>query len=69
MGQAGQTREIGSGVSVEVTRNSDGSYEVTVSGGKVAEFPRWCNQIHGSPNRYDTGCLLNEWFSPPQNKE
>ena len=38
MGQAGQTREIGSGVSVEVTRNSDGSYEVTVSGGKWRNF-------------------------------
>lgn len=61
----GETRDIGGGVSVEVARNQDGSYEVTVSGGKIAEFQRWCSEIWLSSaenleDRYDTGCLLSE---------
>ena len=61
----GGTRDIGGGVSVEVTGNPDGSYEVTVSGGKVAEFQKWCVPIwfvssQQLEDRYDTGCLLSE---------
>ena len=59
-----ETREVGSGVSVQVKKQSDGNYEVTVSGGKKAEFKRWCFPIWFSdPDReylYDNGCLLNE---------
>ncbi len=60
----GGRRDIGGGVSVAVTRNPDGSYEVAVSGGKVAEFQKWCFPIWFSvpedEDQYDTGCLLNE---------
>ena len=55
----GETRDIGSGVKVEVTRNRDGSYAVTVSGGRVAEFERWCSGIWFAGNEYDTGCYLD----------
>ena len=62
--QDGETREIGGGVSVSVRRNSDGSYEVTVSGGKVAEFQKWCFPIwfgvEEGEDKYDVGCRLNE---------
>ncbi len=63
--QDGETREIGGGVSVSVRRNSDGSYEVTVSGGKVAEFQRWCFPLwfRLEETEYDTGCRLNEPLS------
>ena len=53
----GETRDIGGGISVEVARNRDGSYDVTVSGGKVAEFEVWCNLDSFG---YDTGCYLDE---------
>ena len=53
----GETREIGGGISVEVAKNWDGSYDVTVSGGKVAEFEVWCNSRSFG---YDTGCYLDE---------
>lgn len=53
----GGTREIGSGVTVAVSRMDDGSYEVEVRGGKVAEFRPWCIPIWFSAE-YDTGCLL-----------
>ncbi|MXZ12467.1 MAG: hypothetical protein F4Y78_00435 [Candidatus Dadabacteria bacterium] len=60
----GGTRDIGSGVSVSARRNPDGSYEVTVSGGKIAEFKKWCSPAEWIPSegrwRYDAGCLLNE---------
>ncbi len=55
----GETREIGGGVSVAVKENTDGSYDVTVSGGKVAEFEIWCSNIWFS-EEYDTGCYLDE---------
>jgi len=55
----GETRDIGSGVRVEVTRNRDGSYAVTVSGGRIAEFERWCKAIWFAGNEYDTGCFLD----------
>ena len=53
----GETRDIGGGISVEVAKNQDGSYDVTVSGGRVAAFKAWCiNRTFG----YDTGCYLDE---------
>ena len=55
----GETRDIGSGVRVEVTRNRDGSYAVTVSNGRKAEFERWCSGIWFAGNEYDTGCFLD----------
>lgn len=59
----GETREIGGGVNVDVTKNPDGSYEVTVSDGKVAEFEVWCHKIWFS-SEYDTGCYLDEAVWP-----
>ena len=58
----GGTRDIGGGVRVTVARNRDGSYEVTVSGGKTAEFETWCNRIWFADDdyEYDTGCYLDE---------
>lgn len=55
----GETRDIGSGVRIEVARNHDGSYSVTVSGGTVAEFEVWCSNIWFA-TEYDTGCHLDE---------
>ena len=40
--QDGEARDIGGGVRLQVSRNDDGSYEVKVSGGRTAEFQRWC---------------------------
>ena len=57
----GETRDIGGGVSVAVAKNRDGSYDVTVSGGRVAGFETWCRRfwfVKGS--EYDTGCFLDE---------
>ena len=34
----GESRDIGGGVIVAVSRNEDGSYHVSVSGGRIAEF-------------------------------
>ena len=61
----GETREIGGGVRVDVKKNTDGSYDVTVSGGKVAEFEVWCKKIWFSTededeDEYDTGCFLDQ---------
>lgn len=58
----GETRDIGSGVSVAVARNQDGSYNVTVSGGTVADFEVWCSGIWFA-NEYDTGCYLDEFLN------
>ncbi len=62
----GGTRQIGGGVSVSVRKNPDGSYEVTVSGGKTAEFKKWCVPILLSLGdgkiEYDTGCSLEPEF-------
>ncbi len=54
----GERREIGSGVIVAVSRKDDGSYEVEVRGGKVAEFRPWCKPFWFAGTEYDTGCLL-----------
>ena len=58
--QDGEARDIGGGVRLQVSRNDDGSYEVSVSGGRVVEFQRWCNTIWFAFGEYDTGCTLNE---------
>ena len=55
----GETREIGGGVRLQVSRNGDGSYEVSVSGGRVAEFQPWCNTIWFAFGEYNTGCALD----------
>ena len=56
----GGERDIGGGVSVSVMKNIDGSYDVTVSGGKVAAFDRWCEKIWFTEDEYDTGCSLDQ---------
>lgn len=58
--QDGESRDIGSGVRLEVSRNDDGSYDVTVSGGAVAEFTPWCNVIWFEYGEFDEGCALHE---------
>lgn len=55
----GETRDIGGGVRVAVSRNVDGSYEVTVTGGRVAPFVPWCTPIWFAGGEYDTGCALD----------
>ena len=56
----GQSRDIGGGVRVAVSRNGDGSYEVTVAGGRMAPFDRWCFPLWFLPgSEYDTGCFLD----------
>ena len=56
----GETRDIGGGVRVRVAKNADGSWDVTVRGGVVAAFERWCAPIWFSGTEYDTGCFLDE---------
>ena len=60
----GGTRQIGGGVSVSAKKNPDSSYEVTVSGGKTAEFKKWCGFIPSPLEdiEYDTGCSLEPEF-------
>ncbi len=57
--KAAAGRSAGASASA-VTKNSDGSYEATISGGRVAEFGRWCGRIRFTADEYDTGCLLDE---------
>lgn len=54
----GETRDIGGGVRVAVSRNTDGSYEVTITGGRIAPFEQWCNPFWFAGYEYDTGCAL-----------
>ena len=57
--QHGDRRDIGGGVTLEVSKSYDGSYDVAVSGGKVAEFEPWCTPVwFAGEGEYDTGCLL-----------
>lgn len=56
----GETRDIGGGVRLQVSRNADGNYEVSVSGGRTAEFPPWCTTIWFAFGEYDTGCALDD---------
>lgn len=55
----GGIRDIGGGVSVSIAKNADQGYSVTVSGGKTAEFERWCPALWFSGEEYDTGCYLD----------
>lgn len=60
----GENRNVGGGVVVAASRNEDGSYDVVVSGGMVAEFGQWCNPIwFAQPTEYDAGCLMGDMFS------
>ena len=54
----GESRAVGGGVTVSVTKNTDGSYDVTVSGGRIAAYEPWCIPIWFPPGGYDTGCML-----------
>ena len=56
----GGKRDIGGGVRVGVEKNADGTWDVTVTGGLVAEFERWCFPMWFSGTEYDTGCFLDE---------
>ena len=58
--QDGETRDIGGGVRLQVYRNQDGSYEVSVSGGQTAEFQPWCATIWFAFGEYDAGCALDK---------
>ena len=58
--QGGEARDIGSGVRLRVSRNADGSYEVSVIGGRIAEFTPWCVNIWFAAGEYDTGCALDD---------
>ena len=58
--QDGQSRDIGGGVRLQVSRNDDSCYEVSVSGGRVAKFQRWCNSIWFEYGEYDTGCAFDD---------
>ena len=64
--QDSDERDIGSGVRLQVRRNDDGSYEVSVTGGRVAEFTPWCFSIWFSFGEYDTGCALDDGAPPRQ---
>ncbi len=57
----GESRSIGGGVTVSVTKNADGSYDVRVSGGKIAAYDPWCIPIWFPPGGYDTGCMLDDF--------
>ena len=54
----GESRAIGGGVTVSVTKNADGSYNVSVSGGRIASYDPWCVPIWFT-GEYDTGCALD----------
>lgn len=56
----GETRDIGGGIRVTALKLSDGAWDVKVTGGRVADFPMWCEFIWFSGTEYDTGCLLDE---------
>lgn len=55
-----ECRDIGGGVRVCAEANGDGSWIVRVSGGKMAEFERWCEPFWFSGEEYDTGCSLDQ---------
>ncbi|MDE2968772.1 MAG: hypothetical protein OXT51_01525 [Chloroflexota bacterium] len=56
----GEARDIGGGVRLQVSRNEDGSYQVSVTGGRVAEFKPWCRGMWFDREEYDTGCALDD---------
>ena len=51
--------DIGGGVMVTVSANADGSYDVTLTGGRHAEFEPWCEPLWYAASVYDTGCLFD----------
>ena len=55
----GESRDIGGGVQVSASKTEDGSWEVAVSGGRVAEFETWCEPFWFSGTEYETGCFLD----------
>ncbi len=55
----GESRSVGGGLTVSVSKNADGSYDVSVSGGKIADYIPWCIPIWFPPGGYDTGCALD----------
>ena len=56
----GGKRDLGGGITVAVSRNRDGSYEVTLAGGRMATFEPWCEPIRFSAeDPWDTGCFLD----------
>ena len=57
----GESRDIGGGLTVSVSKNADGGYDATVSGGKIAEFGAWCVPIWFPPGGYDDGCALADF--------
>lgn len=56
----GDSRDIGGGVKISASKNSNGSWNVDVTGGRVADFPMWCEFIWFSGTEFDTGCLLDK---------
>ena len=56
----GETRDIGGSVRIDTMKNRDGTWDVTVSGGRVADFERWCSPVWFSGREYDAGCILND---------
>ena len=62
----GESRSIGGGLTVRVTKNSDGSYDVAVSGGRIAEYDPWCVPIWFS-GEYDNFCMLEDFYFPGNN--
>ena len=59
----GESRDIGGGITVSVSKNADGSYNVAVSGGKIAPFDPWCFRLWFEKSiEYDTGCKLDGVF-------
>ena len=62
----GESREIGSGVTVSAQKNDDGSYNVSVKGGRIASFEPWCYKIWFEKTViYDTGCKLDDGQTKP----
>ena len=62
----GESREIGSGVTVSTQKNDDGSYNVSVRGGRIAAFEPWCYRIWFEKKViYDTGCKLDDGQTKP----
>ncbi len=58
----GESRSIGGGINVSVTKKPDGSYDVAVSGGRIAEYRPWCIPIWFS-GEYDDGCMMEDYFN------
>ena len=68
----GQSRNIGCGIMVAVSKNKDGSYQVTVSGGKIVEFQRLvCASSMAQTTEYDTSCVWdpNKPFTPDNSSD